>query len=226
MIHAAWLLLITAFLLGIRHGFDLDHLATIDAITRSMRQHGRVPKNIGVLFSLGHGLVVIAISTLIGSGFITLHAPEWLDGFGVWVSTFFLMLFGSITLWNVVAAPIHAPLPTSVQNYIAHQLGTKNTTPGIVVFIGMLFALSFDTVSQVVLFSLSAAALSGGVFAGLLGVFFMLGMMLSDGFNGFFVAHIIQRADNESVLWSRILGFGIAAFSLSLGFINCMHLFG
>lgn len=29
-----WLSIIMAYFLGVRHGFDLDHLATIDSMTR------------------------------------------------------------------------------------------------------------------------------------------------------------------------------------------------
>ena len=57
-----------AFLLGIRHGFDLDHLATIDSVTRIVGENRYLSKIVGFLFSLGHGLVVILISLIIGSG--------------------------------------------------------------------------------------------------------------------------------------------------------------
>ena len=67
----------TAFLLGLRHGLDLDHLATIDAITRTVQ--GNLSKMVGFLFSLGHGLVVTIVSLVIGSGLMQTHIPEWLD---------------------------------------------------------------------------------------------------------------------------------------------------
>lgn len=65
---SGWFLISTALLLGMRHGFDLDHLATIDAITRTVRYKPSLSRMVGFLFSLGHGLVVIIVSLIIGGG--------------------------------------------------------------------------------------------------------------------------------------------------------------
>ena len=56
-------LLVVVYLLGMRHGMDADHLATIDGFTRA-NQIARpgIAGWSGVLFSLGHGAVVIAVS--------------------------------------------------------------------------------------------------------------------------------------------------------------------
>jgi high-affinity nickel-transport protein len=52
-----------AFVLGARHGFDADHLATIDGLTRgSAHTHPRLARSAGLLFSLGHGSVVLAVA--------------------------------------------------------------------------------------------------------------------------------------------------------------------
>jgi len=216
-------LLAMAFLLGIRHGFDLDHLATIDSITRTVRENRYLAKIVGFLFSLGHGLVVIVISLIIGSGFLSFTVPQWLNWVGDSISIAFLFIFGILNLWNVVHYSSTSPVPTSVQNYVARKLVHHNLNPVFILFIGVLFALSFDTISQVVLFSLSLAAraVAGCLFSGLLGVVFMFGMMMSDGLNGLFVSAMIQRADGMSFLLSRVTGFMIASFSLIIGIINC-----
>ncbi len=49
------------FLLGLRHGFDPDHLIAIDGLARSSKRDELRRWN-GVFFSLGHGVVV----TLVG----------------------------------------------------------------------------------------------------------------------------------------------------------------
>lgn len=218
---SGWFLIVMALLLGIRHGFDLDHLATIDSITRTFRNNQYLSKITGILFSLGHGLVVILISLIIGSGFKPTAVPEWLNEIGDGISIAFLFLFGLLNLWNIFQHPSQSTLPCSLKNYLSRKLIHKNFNPIFIVFIGILFAFSFDTVSQVVLFSLSASALAGCLFSGLLGVVFMLGMMLSDGLNGLFVSAFIQRADRISFLFSRITGLMIASFSLIIGVINC-----
>lgn len=222
---SGWFLIAMAFLLGIRHGFDLDHLATIDSITRTVSDNRYLSKIIGLLFSLGHGLVVILISLIIGSGLKPSAVPEWLNGVGDSISIAFLFLFGLLNLWNIVQNPSKKTVPTSLKSYLSRKLIHKNFNPIFIVFIGVLFALSFDTVSQVVLFSLSASALAGCLFSVLLGVVFMLGMMMSDGLNGLFVSTLIQRADGVSFLFSRMAGLMIASFSLIIGVINCFKMF-
>lgn len=222
---SGWFLIAMAFLLGIRHGFDLDHLATIDSITRTVSNNRYLSKMIGFLFSLGHGLVVILISLIIGSGLKPSAVPEWLNGVGNSISIVFLFLFGLLNLWNSVQHPSKKTIPTSLKSYLSRKFIHKNFNPIFIIFIGVLFALSFDTVSQVVLFSLSASALAGCLFSVLLGVVFMLGMMMSDGLNGLFVSILIQRADGVSFLFSRMTSLMIASFSLIIGIINCFKMF-
>lgn len=221
---SVWFLVLTALLLGIRHGFDLDHLATIDAMTRSIRNKRFLSQMVGFLFSLGHGLVVIIVSLIIGGGLISSSTPEWLNEVGEVVSITCLFLFGFLTLWNTVNYSSHSNIPTNLKNYLSRKLVHNNAHPLLILLIGALFALSFDTISQIALFSLSASALSGFLFAGLLGLIFMLGMMLSDGLNGIFVARLIRRADGMSLFFSRLIGMIIAFFSLGIGIINCCKL--
>lgn len=219
------LFLITmAFLLGIRHGFDLDHLATIDGVTRIVSANRLLAKSAGCLFSLGHGFVVILISLIVGSGFKLAHIPLWVDGVGNGISITFLLVFGALNLWNIFQAPSKSPLPTSFKNYLTKKLIQKKINPFFIVLIGALFALSFDTVSQVVLFSLSARAMSGFFFSGLLGVVFMSGMMMSDGLNGLFVSTLIQKADNISLMFSRLTGLLIASFSFIIAMISLIKM--
>lgn len=217
-------MILIALGLGLRHGLDLDHLATIDAIARSARKNRAVSKMAGFLFSLGHGIIVTAISVILGAGLVELHVPEWLEGFGAWVSIFFLCLFGFLNLWSVFQKN-SAAMPKGLQSYIAQKVMGKKFNPALVVGIGALFAFSFDTVSQVGLFAISATLMSGWLFSGLLGLLFTLGMMITDGCNGLFVAALIQRADKKSQLLSRILGAAIAGFSLGIGFFGLMNLF-
>lgn len=49
-----------ALILGIKHGFDADHLATIDGLARcNAARSPRAARLSGALFSSGHGLVVL-----------------------------------------------------------------------------------------------------------------------------------------------------------------------
>jgi nickel/cobalt transporter (NiCoT) family protein len=213
-----------ALTLGIRHGFDLDHLATIDAMTRTVRENQFLSKIVGVLFSLGHGIVVILISLIIGSGLMQSHIPEWLDGLGQGISIVFLLFFGAINLYNVFQHTSHQALPGGIKSFLAKKLSAKKCNPVLIMSIGALFALSFDTFSQIALFSISASLLSGWLFSGILGFFFMLGMMVSDGINGLLVSALIRRADGASVVVSRSLGLTISMFSLGIGLMGLFRI--
>lgn len=209
-----------ALFLGVRHGLDLDHIATIDSITRTTT-NVRMAKYAGVFFSLGHGLVVILLSLIIGSGIANIYIPQWLNGFGNFISVTFLFIFGILTLWSVFHSSETEIIPLSIRGLVSKVIFRKGQQNVIyIVLIGAFFALSFDTFSQVALFSLSAKTLFGGFFAAALGITFMLGMMMSDGVNGYLVAKILQRADNFSIHISQITGLIIAAFSLIICIMN------
>jgi high-affinity nickel-transport protein len=217
------LLILMAFSLGLRHGFDLDHLSTIDAITRTVRHNPFLSKMIGILFALGHGLVVTTVSVAIGSGLIG-ETPAWLEESGNWISIFFLFLFGILTLWNLFFRSAHHPLPI-VKLFFLQKWLTHKSSPIFILLIGALFALSFDTFSQVGLFVLSAHSLTGCLFSGILGLVFMLGMMASDGVNGWFVSCLIRRADTTSRLISQSVGILIAVFSFTIGTLNILKFY-
>lgn len=214
----SWILLVSmALTLGISHGFDLDHLAAIDAMTSTVRDNRFLSKIVGFLFSLGHGSVVIFISLMIGSGLMQSHIPEWLDGFGKWISVVLLCIFGTLNLYSVFQNQAHPMLHGGIKSILIKKLSIKTYNPLLIMAIGALFACSFDTFSQVALFSISGTLLSGWLFSGLLGVFFMLGMMISDGINGLLVSVLIQRTDGISIAISRSLGLIISMFSLGVG---------
>lgn len=220
MNYSGWFLISMAFMLGMRHGFDFDHLATIDSVTRTVYQNRFLSKIVGFLFSLGHGLVVIVISLIVGSGLFHSHAPESLEGIGNWISITFLFIFGMLNLWNVFQSSNQSNIPTSLKNILSKRIFKKYNNPIYIVLIGALFAFSFDTFSQVALFSLSGSIMGGCLFSGMLGVVFMLGMMTTDGLNGLFVSALIRHANRRSIYISKLVGLSIALFSLLIGSIN------
>ena len=56
---------VLAYVLGIRHAFDADHIAAIDDTTRLMVQRGRRPVGVGFFFAMGHSSVVVVLSLVI-----------------------------------------------------------------------------------------------------------------------------------------------------------------
>lgn len=218
------MMVLAASVLGLRHGFDLDHLATIDAITRTQSHHPLLSRWVGVLFSLGHGIVVTAASLLVSTGLFSTHVPSWIDGLGKMISVFFLILFGSIALWNVLFSSKGREVPCGIKSFLAKKLRNKTLSPLMLLSIGALFALSFDTLSQVALFAMTGSLTEGFFFAGLLAVSFTFGMILSDGINGLFICSLIQKAGKVSSLLSKGLGLAICLFSFYLGILGLIDL--
>ena len=203
------------FLLGLKHGFDADHLATIDGLTRfNARARRSWARYCGALFSLGHGLVVIAIALGVGLARARWDAPAWLEASGVWISLFFLIALGVLNLRAVLVTPPHEIVaPVGLKGRVLGRLNRAGH-PLLVAVVGALFALSFDTVSQAALFAMTAAQFGGVQHALALGLLFMLGMLVTDGVNGLWIARLIARADQLALIASRVMSVAVAGVSL------------
>jgi len=54
-----------AYVLGLRHAVDADHIATIDNVVRKLMQEGKRPYSVGLFFSLGHSLsIALAVAAI------------------------------------------------------------------------------------------------------------------------------------------------------------------
>src|SRR5580658_9867553 len=51
-----------AYMFGLRHAFDADHIAAVDDTVRLMLQKGKEPLGVGFFFSLGHSTVVLGLA--------------------------------------------------------------------------------------------------------------------------------------------------------------------
>ena len=222
-----WLaLLAVVYALGLKHGVDPDHLATIDGITRgNAARNPRLARWSGFLFSAGHGAIVIAVAIGIGLLAQRWQTPAWLDALGAWISIAFLYALGLLNLYSVFAAlPGEVVAPAGLKSRLLGRLA-QVSHPALIAAVGALFALSFDTVSQVALFSLTASRLSGWEFSIVLGTAFTLGMMTTDGMNGLWVARLLARADRRALIASRAMGLAIAGLSLLVGSYGLARLF-
>ncbi len=222
-----WLaLLAVVYALGLKHGMDPDHLATIDGIARNnAARNPRLARWSGFLFSAGHGSIVILVAIGVSLAARTWQAPQWLDALGAWISIVVLYALGLLNLYSVLATPrgeLVAPvgLRSRLFGRIAHV-----GHPALIAAVGALFALSFDTMSQVALFSLTASSMSGWGFSVVLGAAFTLGMMTTDGANGLWVARLLARADRRALVASRAMGFAIAGLSLLVGSYGAARLY-
>lgn len=174
------------FALGLRHGFDPDHLVAIDGLARGGRSRW-----CGLFFSLGHGAVVTLVGLAVALAAAEWRAPAWLQELGAWISIGVLLALGLANLVFVVRAPGERAvgLVGIRGRWFAEQLG-RSSHPAFIAAIGAAFALSFDTISHALVFSLTGASLAGWLFAIVLGLVFTLGMMIVDGLNGWWVARM------------------------------------
>jgi len=207
-----------AFAWGVRHGLDADHLATIDGLAR--RAAGNRPglaSFAGTLFSFGHGLVVLAVA--VGASFAASrwHTPGWLELSGTVVSVVFLLGLAFLNLHAVWTTPHHhVVVPTGLKSRLFNRLVSVEH-PLVIMGVGMLFALSFDTISQAALFAAAAAQFGSVGHTLLVAGAFVAGMMLADGLNGFWIARLIRRADRRAALASRIMATSVGLVSLAVG---------
>ena len=207
-----------AFVLGVRHGFDADHLATIDGLTRyNARTNPGLSRMAGALFSLGHGVVVVLVALVAGSFASGWQAPGWLEVTGAAVSVVFLFGLAFLNVRAVLVSDPHAIVaPAGLKARLVGRF--LNIRRGwAVAAVGMLFALSFDTVSQAALFALAAGRFGGLSHALFVAALFVLGMLAVDGANGLWINRLIRQADRTAVIASRVMALSVAGISLAVG---------
>jgi high-affinity nickel-transport protein len=207
----------TAYLLGVRHAFDADHIAVVDNTTRKLVGDGRPAAGAGFWFSLGHSSVVFGLSLLLALGVRAIVGPvrdedsqllQTLGLIGSVVAGTFLILIG---LTNLVAvfgivrvfrrmrsgAFDEAELERHLENrgFLARLLKRvmrRVSKPWHLYPVGLLMGLGFDTATQVALLVLAAgsAAFTLPWYAILvLPILFAAGMSLFDTADGVFMAH-------------------------------------
>ncbi|CRZ15001.1 Nickel transporter NicT [Mycolicibacterium neworleansense] len=207
---------VTAYLLGVRHAFDADHIAVIDNTTRKLVGEGTRSVSAGFWFSLGHSSVVFGLALLLALGVHALAGPvqddesamlQTLGLVGSLVAGTFLILVGLTNLFAAVGiakvframrsgeydeAELERQLDS--RGFLARLLGRvmrRVNKPWHLYPVGFLMGLGFDTASQVALLVLAAgtAAFTLPWYAMLvLPVLFAAGMSLFDSLDGIFMA--------------------------------------
>ncbi len=205
---------VLAYVFGLRHALDADHLAAIDNSTRKLVQEGKPAYFTGLFFSLGHSTVVIllAIALMVATRKVVSSLPT-LENIGTIVGTLvsggFLYLIGALNFFVLLEIYEIYKQFSKERNLDEKRLEKALLERGFMsryfrkLFkiidnqyymypIGFLFGLGFDTASETALLAISAAA--AGVFMKIpfweLLVFpflFTAGMTLLDTTDGFFM---------------------------------------
>jgi high-affinity nickel-transport protein len=203
---------LTAYMLGVRHAFDADHIASIDNTTRKLVGEGTPSVSTGFWFSLGHSSVVFGASLLLALGIRGVAGvvqngdstvAQTLGLVGTIVAGVFLLLIG---LMNLVAAVGIAKVFRKMRSgrfdeaELEHHLHNRGflarllarvtrrvSRPWHLYPVGLLMGLGFDTATQVAFLVLAAgtAAFALPWYAILvLPVLFAAGMSLFDTADG------------------------------------------
>ena len=207
-----------SLVLGVRHGFDADHLATIDGISRHHYFAGqpRTARWSGLMFSLGHGITVVAMAIAFALGGKAVALPHWLEDSGELISILFLVVLGVTNLVTALRArPGDAVHVSGLRARLLRRLPLAGSPWGAVC-VGMLFAASFDAVAQAAWF-----AGQGQFSAGWFGVFalsgaFAVGMVLTDMVNGVWIAHLIGRSERQAWRAARVFSMVVALIALGV----------
>lgn len=211
------------FLLGLRHGLDPDHLVAIDGMTRSTRSRW-----CGLFFSLGHGAAVTLIGVAVAIAATEWQAPQWLEHTGALISIGVLLALGIANFAAVLRTPAggRVALIGLRGRWLSERIA-RASHPAVIASVGAAFAISFDTVSHALAFSLTGATMAGALFAAALGVIFTLGMVITDALNGVWVARMMASTDRRAAVASRWMSLAVAflcALIAGLGVLKYVHL--
>jgi high-affinity nickel-transport protein len=242
-----------AYVRGLVHSFDFDHISVIDNSTRKFVAEGRRPASVGLAFSTGHATVVILTGILAVSGVGVVKvaldensaAARILGIIGLTVSGLYLLLVAMANLAAFTAAlqlrrqlQRNPQRPISVEDLMPRGPAARAMTaplrrvkhPRHIYLIGFLFALGFDTSSQIGLLVLTGiAAMAGASAWSLLSLPFLFAaaMTLGDTANGLMMLKMYESAHDDPIRKINfnlvITGVGIVS-ALTVGTLAAANL--
>jgi len=223
---------VLAYLFGLRHGLDADHLAAIDNSTRKLVQEGKRPLFTGTFFSLGHSTVVIlmAVALMAATRYVA-ESLASIENYGSIIGTLisggFLYVIGLLNflvlleIYDIYREFRRGRLDEARLEDALMRRGFMNKFfKGLFKIvdrdyymypIGFLFGLGFDTATEVATLAISAAV--AGVFVKVplwyllvFPILFTVGMVLVDTTDGFFMSYAYSWAFRDSLkkLWYNL----------------------
>jgi nickel/cobalt transporter (NiCoT) family protein len=243
---------LAAYLFGLRHAFDAEHIAAVDDTVRFMQRNGRRPLSIGFFFSLGHSTVVLllAIGIAFAAAAVKVHLPRLqsagviigagVSGTFLWIIGIlnFLVLLDILKIWRGARSGTHghAHLDDLLQkrgllNRLLGGVVRKFTHAWQMYPLGILFGLGFDTASEVGLLAMTAGASAGDlpVPAVLcLPILFAAGMTLMDTSDGVLMCKAYDWAFVNPLrkIFYNITTTGLSvAIALFVGSIELLQMF-
>jgi len=242
-----------AWVFGLRHAVDADHIAAIDNVVRKLMYAGDMPKRVGLYFALGHATVVVVATMLLAVGAVDLGGDRLLKAvgglIGTSVSAIFLLVIAAfnlaifVSLWRTLSA---------VREQGAHQLEKLEALSSRRGFLarplapmfrivtkswhmyplGFLFGLGFDTATEIGLLSISVSDAARGASLSHVLVFpalFAAGMALVDTADSTLMVSAYRWAfvDPRRKLWYNLTITGASVMvALFIGGVEALGLIG
>lgn len=230
--------ILSCIVLGLRHGFDYDHLAALTDIT-ALQRSWKGSMRLGLVYATGHAFTVVSLGAIV----ITLRhsLPGGLDDCASRVTGATLVVLGVAVIVSLMS-PRHAEVAsrgrwalaiTSAQHLwwrLRRRVDPSTPRPatftwaysGKSVFgIGILHGLGAETPSQLMLFLVAASL--GGTRQGLLGLIaFAVGLIAMNALMTACLGGAFRAAESRkrAQRWVAVSG---AVYSL---FIGLLFLFG
>jgi len=167
---------IIAYVFGLRHGVDADHIAAIDNTTRKLMQENQRPFTVGMWFSLGHStiVVVLIVALVFATRTIIGRIPALQSSgavIGTSVSGIFLWMIGIVNMvivlniYRIFRQVRQGKLNQAELETLLDNRGFLNRyfkplfkvvrRPWQIYPIGVLFGLGFDTATEIALIAIS-----------------------------------------------------------------------
>ncbi len=208
-----------AWVFGLRHAVDADHIAAIDNTVRKLMQAGQRPIGVGFYFSLGHSTVVVLASAAIAAAATGLRErPQDFAAIGgvvgTTVSAAFLLLIAIVNVVVLLGVWRSFRSVARGEPFDAAALDTLLAGRGLLARllrplfravgqswhmypVGFLFGLGFDTATEVGLLGIAATQAAQGISPTHILIFpalFTAGMSLVDTSDGVLMVGVYSWA--------------------------------
>lgn len=228
----------TALVLGLRHGFDWDHMAAIFDIVGTARAGSREPAKLSLSalqlslsYVLGHAAVVLALG--IAAILFSAVLPDWIDCVMERVVGVTLLLFGGVMLVSLWRLQADEPIVSRTQLLIQLIRKFSSATarrdrggdaPGVerrtatpygsktALSVGVFHGIGAETGTQALVLAAAAGASTQLTAVSVL-VAFVIGLIAS---NSFITLFALTGVSHMKAARPLLVASGIAASALSL----------
>ena len=229
----SWALIGTGLVLGIRHGFDWDHIGAIADISASQESRQR-SIFLGFMYAFGHTLVVIILGIL--AIWLGAQLPIWVDGImekvvgvtlitlGIWIIYSLIINRGKLSITSrwIILVRIFAYIARRIKYLFVNRRHVNTSvkrsygasTSGL---IGVVHGIGAETGSQVLLLAAVAGATTS-LTATLVLSSFVFGMLITNSLMIFGMAMGWARTTPHKSI-NILIGLLFSCFSLTVGFI-------